>query len=303
MMSLSVLIAQFLAFVRDRQASRTLDYYETWLRRFEKHVGDMPVADVRRHHLLTWAKCWYEFQTVQRLFRWAAVEMELIASNPFTGIKRPPLGSRQRVLSRRDTVLLQRGSDATFRPFVVAMVETAARPQEIKVARWEDLRDREGEAAAASALAHAGGWIELAEFKARTRRRNPNVVRVLFLTERMRRLLSRLWKRSATKTGEIFVNSRGVPWNRNSLRCRMRRLRDRVGLGADSNGEKIVLYSLRHSALTGLAAAGMGEYALADIAGHASPRTTQRYVHLRRDALRIAFHESRKRAREQRWRG
>lgn len=303
MMLLSVLIARFLSYVRDRQAPRTLDYYQTWLNRFAKHVGDMPVADVRRHHLLTWAKCWYEFQTVQRLFRWASVEMEMIEANPFTGVKRPPLGSRSRVLSRRDTVMLQRGSDATFRPFVLAMIETAARPQEIKAVRWEDLRDGNGVAAASSALTLAGGWIELTEFKARSRRRNPNVVRVIFLSERMRRLLARLWERSATKTGEVFVNARGVPWNRNSLRCRMRRLRDRVGLGVDGNGEKVVLYTLRHSALTGLANAGMGEYALADIAGHTSPRTTRRYIHLQRDALRTAFHESRKRAREQRWRG
>lgn len=302
MMNLSVLIAQFLAFVKDRQAPRTFDYYEVWLTRFLAHVGDLPVADVKRHHLLTYAISWYQFQTVQRLFRWACVDMQLIEANPFTNIKRPPLGNRRRVLSRAEVVALQRGSDRTFRPFLIALIETAARPQEIRAARWDQLRDANGLASVKEAIARPGGWIELAEFKARTRRRNPNCVRVLFLTDRLRRLLARLWKRSKSKEGEIFLNADGNVWNRNALRCRMRRLRDRLGMRADGTGEKIVLYTLRHSAATDLAAAGIGEHALADVLGHTSTRTTQRYVHLQRDALRRAFHESRKRARKERWR-
>lgn len=300
MFKLSVLIAQFLAFVRDRQAARTFDYYEVWLDRFAAHVGDIPVADVRRHHLLTYAKSWYEFQTVQRLFRWACTEMEIIEANPFAGIKRPPLGNRRRVLCRREVIALQRGSDRTFRPFVLALIETAARPQEIRSVRWDQLRDGNGMAAVPSALELPGGWLELTEFKARTRRRNPNAVRVLFLTDRLRRLLARLWQRAKDRNGEIFLNSVGKVWNRNSLRCRMRRLRDRLGMKADSSGEKIVLYTLRHSAATDMAAGGIGEHALADVLGHTSTRTTQRYVHLQRDALRRAFHESRINARVRR---
>lgn len=300
MCKLSALVAQFLAFVKDRQAARTHDYYRTWLARFVAHVGDRDVSELRRHHLLTYARSWYEFQTAQRLFRWASVEMELIEANPFTGVKRPPLGNRRRVLSRREVVALQRGSDRTFRPFLVALVETAARPQEIRAIRWDQLRDGNGMAAVPAALSAAGGWFELTEFKSRKRRTNPNAVRVLFLTDRLRRLLARLWRCTKDKTGEIFKNADGNLWNRNSLRCRMRRLRDKLGLGADGTGEKIVLYTLRHSAATELAAAGIGEHALADVLGHTSTRTTQRYVHLQRDALRRAFHESRLKARRQR---
>lgn len=302
MLNLSELIAQFLAYVRDRQAKRTHEYYNAWLAKFILHVGDMPVADVRRHHLLLWAKSWYEFQTVQRLFRWAATEMELIASNPFTGVKRPSLGNRRRVLSRCEVTRLQRGTDAVFRPFLLALVETAARPQEIRAVRWDQLRDANGMADIKCALREPGGFFELTEFKARTRRRNPNAVRVLFLTDRLRRLLARLWRRTKDREGLIFLNADGNEWNRNSLRCRMRRLRSRLGMTPDSTGEKIVLYTLRHSAATDLAAAGIGEHALADVLGHTSTRTTQRYVHLQRDALRRAFHESRKKSRKNRWR-
>lgn len=300
MLNLSDLIAKFLTYVRDRQAARTHDYYSTWLHKFLKHVGDMPVHELKRHHLLTYASSWYQFQTAQRLFRWACTEMELIATNPFAGVKRPPLGNRRRVLSRKEIVALLRGSDRTFRAFLFGMRETVARPQEIRTVRWDQLRDGNGMAAVASALQAPGGWFELTEFKARARRRDPHAVRVLFLTDRMRRLLLRLWRRATDKTGEIFRNADGGLWNRNSLRCRMRRLRARLGMQADSSGEMIVLYLFRHSGATDLAAAGIGEHALAEVLGHTSTRTTQRYVHLQRDALRRAFHESRRKAREQR---
>jgi integrase len=300
MTTLRDLIDRFLAFVKVRQAPGTVEYYRTWLNQFQTHVGNLPIEKVERSHLVEFATRWHQVQTVQRLFRWACSEMRIVAVNPFADVKRPPLGNRRRVLNRREVIALQRGSDRTFRPFVLALIETAARPQEIRSVRWDQLRDENGLAAVPSALARPGGWLELTEFKARTRRRNPNAVRVLFLTDRFRRLLARLWQRAKDRNGEIFLNSVGNLWNRNSLRCRMRRLRDRLGMMPDSSGEKIVLYTLRHSAATDMAAGGIGEHALADVLGHTSTRTTQRYVHLQRDALRRAFHDSRVKSRRDR---
>lgn len=300
MLTLRQLIDRFLTFVHERQAEGTWLYYRHWLEQFLTHAGDMPVVNVRRCHLMEFAKNWWQVQTVQRLFRWACVEMQIIEADPFSGVKRPPLGNRRRVLTRREVTLLQRGAEFKFRAFLLALTETAARPQEIRIARWDQLRDAGGMAAVSSAIANPGGWLELSDFKARTRRSNPNSVRVLFLTDRMRRLLGRLLRRAKDKTGEIFLNRDGGLWNRNSLRCRMRRLRAKLGMVADGTGENIVLYSLRHSAATELAAAGIGEHALADVLGHTSTRTTQRYVHLQRDTLRRVFHESRCKARMER---
>lgn len=302
MISLRQLIDRFLAFVQARQAPGTHAYYRHWLEQFLARVGDMPVVDVRRNHLAEFAVNWWQVQTVQRLFRWASVEMAIIDNDPFKGVKRPPLGNRRRVLSRRETVSLMRGSDLTFRPFLIAMQETAARPQEISAAQWTDLCDTNGVPDPETALSESGGWIQLSEFKGRKRRSNPNAVRCLFITDRLRRLLLRLWRAGGAARPTIFADSRGHRWNRNSLRCRMKRLRVRVGLGEDANGENAVLYTFRHSAATRLAAAGMGEHTLASILGHTSTRTTQRYVHLQREALRRAFHEAALKARKERWR-
>jgi len=48
-------------------------------------------------------------------------------------------------------------------------------------------------------------------------------------------------------------------------------------------------YSLRHSALTMLASVGCDAFTLARIAGHASIRTTERYIHPQADAIERAF--------------
>ena len=48
-------------------------------------------------------------------------------------------------------------------------------------------------------------------------------------------------------------------------------------------------YSLRHTALTNLAAAGCDAFTLARIVGHSSITITQRYCHPQADAIERAF--------------
>src|ERR1041385_5876091 len=76
------LVEQFLAWIETRNRPRTVAYYRSFLSRFAAAVGDVPLADLRRHHLLTWGSSWHQLQSVQRLFNWAHVEMELVDRNP-----------------------------------------------------------------------------------------------------------------------------------------------------------------------------------------------------------------------------
>jgi len=67
----------------------------------------------------------------------------------------------------------------------------------------------------------------------------------------------------------------------------MRRLRKHFVKESDT--EKVVAYTVRHSTATIAAAAGVRDRMLADIMGHASTRTTARYQHLQVSHLRDAF--------------
>jgi site-specific recombinase XerD len=69
----------------------------------------------------------------------------------------------------------------------------------------------------------------------------------------------------------------------------MKRLREKLGLGPDANGEKIVAYSLRHTAATQACARGVPDRVLAELMGHTDPATTRRYQHPQLDHLAEAL--------------
>jgi integrase len=220
---------------------------------------------------------WHSVQTVQRLYNWG-VKMGLLASNPVKGVERPQAGRRERILSAAESAMLLRAADDDFRPFLLAQRQTIARPQEIRSLKWNHL-----------ILEPVPAFV-LTNFKGKKLRKGDKGLRVIPLDGRMVRLLARLRARNpkARPDDNVFLNRDGKPWTNNSLRCRMRRLRDKVGLKPDGNGEKVVCYTLRHTAATRATANGVHDRTLADLMGHTSTKTTSRYQHLQVHHLHAA---------------
>ena len=106
----------------------------------------------------------------------------------------------------------------------------------------------------------------------------------------MLRLLTRLArKRQPSPDNFIFLNNDGKPWTANAVRWRMKRLRQKVGLGVDENGEQVVAYTMRHTSATRASARGVRDKVLAELMGHTNTSTTQRYQHLQADHLAEAI--------------
>jgi len=154
---------------------------------------------------------------------------------------------------------------------------------------WEGIQCQNPDETILDALARGTAFYVLEKFKGQERRTNQDVDRVIILTPRLCRLLTRLALRAGKTTGPIFLNSKGIPWTNNAVRCQMRRLRKRCGFKRDARGEPIVCYTLRHTQATLAVAAGVRDRVLADLMGHASTRTTARYQHLCVDHLREAL--------------
>src|SRR5262245_49372538 len=72
----------------------------------------------------------------------------------------------------------------------------------------------------------------------------------------------------------VFVTTTGNPWTTEGLSAQHRRQRDAAGLDRE-----IVLYLARHRFGTRLIEAGENIKTVADLMGHASGKTTERYVH------------------------
>lgn len=288
-MTLHELVQAFYGYMRTHNAVGTVAYYRRHIDRFLAHVGDVAIAELRKHHLLTWATTWHAMQAVQRLFTWGHVDAELIERNPFKGIKRPRLGGRRRVLSRRDSLRMLRGADRRFRPYLIALCQSIARPQEMKQVTWEDIRWEGEHAGMIDALQHGQAFFELCEYKSRQQRTDPTAPRVILINARFARLLVRIARQRTTLSGRIFLNQFDQPLTTNAIRLRIRRLCKRIGLNADARGEPVVAYTFRHTAATDATAKGIHDRILAEIMGHTSTRTTARYQHPSRQHLRDAL--------------
>lgn len=264
--------------IAGRRSEGTLDYYRRQLRPFVQANGRRRVCQLVPYDLVQLGTSWHRVQAVQRLFSWG-LQVGLINSNPFAEVERPPLGQRERILSRGELARLIWAAGRPARRLLLAMRHTLARPQEMRLLTWNmwhvDLRA-----------------FVLHDFKGRSRRRDGVRVRLIPLDDWMVRMLAR-WCGKARRD-HIFADSRGNPWTRNGLRLAVRRARLRAGLAG--GGEQIVPYSLRHTAATWATVAGVSDRTLADLMGHASTRTTARYQHLQAHHLAEAICQATRRA-------
>lgn len=281
-MKVRELVNLFVGWCGEHLAPRTAEFYSQTLAPMLRAAGDLDVAEVRPYHLLAERQTWHRVLASQRLFRWA-LDQGIAAANPFAAVRRPRPRWRRGVLSRQDLARLMRKSYRQFRRVLLTARESAARPQELKVLAWEQVQLPEGMGWQAGLVSGQACFV-LDEFKGRARRRDPHATRIIPISKRLGRLLWRL-RGPGDAHGLVLTNSFGQAWTTNTLRCAMRRLRGRVTLSSAMHAEPLVLYTLRHTAATAWAAAGMPTHTLQAFLGHSTIKMTQRYVHFSRASL------------------
>jgi hypothetical protein len=118
---------------------RTRDYYRDHLRTFLDAVaGRRPALGIPPREVGMYKAGWYSVQTVRRLYN-KRFAMGLVEKIPFARIKTAEPCERERIRTPTETARLLRAADRHFRPFLLAMRHTIARPQEIRALRWEHL--------------------------------------------------------------------------------------------------------------------------------------------------------------------
>jgi len=150
----------------------------------------------------------------------------------------------------------------------ILLYGTACRPGEAYSLRWE-----------AVALNRVGGLIQITQGKtANARRILPMVPRVHTM------LVARHHAQGSPSEGWVFssLGRCGHIIRQNCSRQHAAALRR-------SSVKPFPVYTLRHTALTRLADAGVDAFTLARIAGHYSVRITERYCHPQREAIEMAF--------------
>lgn len=259
----------FLDFSEKAHAPRTYDWYRGFLEDFCLFAGKLRLSELDSSHIVAWLDRHPDWKgtrrgaiiAVKRAFNHAYNEGK-IETNPLRTVKKPPARARERFLTReeRQRIFDNYPEGDCFRDFLFALENTGCRPGEVSMvtAAHVDLRN--------------SIWV-LDEHKTEHATGEP---RVVILTPEMTALTRRLIEQHPE--GPLFRNENGRPWNRNAIRCRFRRVREKLKLGGD-----LVAYLYRHAVCTDLLESGTGIAQAAELLGHKGTEMIMRHYNKLRE--------------------
>ncbi|MCA9092308.1 MAG: tyrosine-type recombinase/integrase [Planctomycetaceae bacterium] len=264
-LNVASLFDAFLDWSEKHNDRKTYHWYKRFLQDFCKFHRSPEVAALKPYHLTRWidANGWSQcttraaITTVKRAMNWA-VEEGYIGGNPFRFVKRPPMPRRTQTITPEIHQRLIEATDTEFALFLTALKETGARPGEVMSVTAADV-DPSGQL-----------WILKVHKTAKVTQRP----RLIYLTPTMVEITRKLIKKHPE--GQLFRSDDGKPWNNNSVRLRMSRLRKRLNLPAG-----IVAYAYRHSFATNGLVNGVPIATMAELLGHTDTKMiSAHYAHL-----------------------
>lgn len=197
-------------------------------------------------------------------FNMAHQEKLVADDSPWRGIKKVsvPDNRRERVLRADERARLLDACDEDLRAFIDGLMLTGARPGElaqVTVACFDPFHDT------------------LRFPKGKTGGRSVPI------SDKMA-TLCRAQSKAKLPGALMFTRSDGKPWHRDNWQMPFKEAVDRAGLG---NG--VVLYTLRHSAITEMISAGMNASTVATLTGTSIEMIHRHYWHLFADKVKAAL--------------
>jgi integrase len=271
-----VTFAEFVKrFKAEYVAQRRSNHYDGRLKHLEAHFVSRTMREIRpadfdlyrgiRSRQVGASTLRKELTVLGTVFK-MAVRWGVLEASPAVGLEKPrEPAHKTRYLSGEEWRALEVHAPRWLRPMMTLAVLTGMRLKELVGLRWEDW-DRKS------------GILYLSEDnKTATPRAIP-------IGEEARAMLEELDKVRRIRTAYIFVNRKGAPYTgRNSRQFIARRVKAAM---RDAGIQGASFHTLRHTAGSWLAQAGESEVKIAKLLGHASPRTTERYMHLSPEHLR-----------------
>jgi site-specific recombinase XerD len=211
-------------------------------------------------------------RSLRACFRWA-VRDGLLTKNPIEGLRIPTSRSRGREYLIGATpaerafnhARIVAAASKSFRPFIVCLEATGARPGEIAAATAADYNAEIG-----AICYHADAARLEGEFGHKTSGHGKE--RTIFLTGDARRIVEELVKKRPR--GPLFRNTRGQPWTAAAVARAFYKIRRKTGIA------KLSAYSYRHVFATDALEKGMDIDTLAALLGNSAATIRKHYAHL-----------------------
>ncbi len=267
--TMAQLFEVYLEWCSTRRSKGTYDNNRLYLRSFIDCVGmRLAIAKLRPHHITKWMDehpSWTDttrndaISIVQRPFNWA-VKQGRLERNPIAHLEDKPSRRRREVVYTPEQWERIVGAirDDEFRDLMTFLWETGCRPKEARLleARHVDRRN---------------GVVVFPPSESKGER-HP---RVLFLNDAALAIVSK--RCESRPSGPLFLNSRGNPWTKDAVKCRLNRIKKKIGLPV------LCAYGIRHSFATEGLKNGVDSISLAALMGHSDVSMIARtYQHLAR---------------------
>lgn len=251
----------------------TFDKHKRYLQSFIESIGTrLPIAKLRKKHITAWVDSLNLSSTTQndaisivvRVFNWAMEEGH-IDKSPLPRIRKPKRKRREVSYTADQWVQIKsQVLDREFLDFLNFLWLTGCRPQEARVLEASHVNLNEKICVLPAALVK-GGMHE----------------RVIFLCDQALTIVERLIPQQPE--GALFRNTRGNPWTKDAIKCRLTRISQKVGF-------RCIAYGVRHSYATEGLTNGIDSVVLGHLMGHQDASQVARtYQHLARK--RAFLHE------------
>jgi integrase/recombinase XerC len=274
--TLTKLVTAFLADAEVRLKPATVRGYRDFLNPFADQYGPLRADRLTPAQALAYARkpAWsnstrHGFLSVLSItFRWAE-RTGLLTNNPLTHLSKPPMESRgaSALVGDDDHDKLLNAAPAYFKPFLMLLHLTGARPGEVAAITAENFDEETG-------------IVRLKEHK--TTRHGKS--RLIFLPAEAVALLKEL--KGQHSTGHLLRNRVGQPFTKNAIVHMMASLRKKTGVKGTT------AYGYRHRFATDALANGVPDAQVAALMGHSGTTMLHRhYAHLtaKAQALRQAL--------------
>ncbi|APZ95845.1 tyrosine-type recombinase/integrase [Fuerstiella marisgermanici] len=250
----------YLDWCEANRSAGTYKNHRRYLKGFIESIGrTVRIAALKKHQVLKWSETKGTstsqndaISVVKRMFNWA-IEQEYLEANPLHGIKKPPRRRRDIVYTPQQWRHIREHATEPFLSLIDFIWSTGCRPRE---ARTIEARHIHGDTAIFPGDEAKG-----------------ESTRVIFLIPQAKEILDR----NTREDGPLFLNTRGNPWTKDSIKCRLNRISKRVGF-------RCVAYGARHSFATNALINEVDPISISHLMGHKSPRMVgEVYSHLARN--------------------
>lgn len=263
-------ITDYLAWMGANRATETSKGREPLLKAFRDSLPKrLKAEDLRPHHVQKWidkhkdrwnsTTCSDRITMMQAVWSWAK-SMGYIDLDPLKGMPKPRRKIREDFLPKeRWKELLDLATDDEFRDLLNFCLLTGARAQEVFKLKCEHYVEQQGKYRLVLPIKDSKGHRSS---------------RVIWLSDEAQNIVDYNCLKYAD-TGHLFRRADGVPWDRNSVRLRFRRIKEKMDMPG------LCLTTLRHSFAHYRLTEGQDAMTVAKLMGHTDTRMiATRYGHL-----------------------